>query len=212
VALGALTSIGTAATAVHAADAPPLRLSATPAVITAGQASKVCVRTQPGEVVAVSAATLPDRNYRVVRTGSSPSGLPCWNVHPRADTRLVASVVGGPASRTSASTLIDVVPRPRAVSPVQGGRAVAVYLAVAGRPDAAVLRRAEATAAALGYVAPAGADLDCDQGAREGLGLTQGPYFTTAVYFATRAAATDFARLHQPREAGIVSVRTYCLD
>jgi hypothetical protein len=194
------------------ADAPPLRLSATPAVITAGQASKVCVRTQPGEVVAVSAATLPDRNYRVVRTGSSPSGLPCWNVHPRSDTRLVASVVGGPASRTSASTLIDVVPRPRAVSPVQGGRAVAVYLAVAGRPDAAVLRRAEASAAALGYVAPAGADLDCDQGAREGLGLTQGPYFTTAVYFATRAAATDFARLHQPREAGIVSVRTYCLD
>ena len=47
-----------------------------------------------------------------------------------------------------------------------------------------------------------------------GLGLdpARDPYSFVGLYFRTRAEAQDFADLHAPREAGIVTVRTYCLD
>lgn len=94
--------------ATTSAETARLRISVSPSTIPVGQAARVCVRTQPGEQVAVHAYTLPSRTYRLVRTGASASTLPCWTVRPRADTRLYASVIGGPASRSSASTVLQV--------------------------------------------------------------------------------------------------------
>ena len=207
------SALAAPAAAQAAPDAPKLRVSTAPSTILAGQPSKACVRSQPGETVALRAYTLPSRTYRVVRTGSSPSGLTCWNVRPGADTRLYASVVGGPASRDSASTVIDVVPRPRAVFPTHGGRYTAVYLAVSTRGDDPALARSAASARALGYSVVRGSGLACDSGALQGLGLDPArEHSFTVLYFTSRTAARDFAALHAPREAGIVDVVTYCLD
>ena len=91
--------------------APPLRISVAPATITAGQSSRVCVRTLPNEQVNVYAYTLPNRVYRLVRTGAAANTLPCWDVRPGADTRLYAAPAAGPASRNSASIVIKVLAR-----------------------------------------------------------------------------------------------------
>ncbi len=107
---GLLATPGTATAGSGPVAAEParLRISVSPATVAVGQSARVCVRTQPGEQVAVHAYTLPSRTYRVVRTGASASTLPCWSVRPGADTRLYASVIGGPASRSSASTVLQV--------------------------------------------------------------------------------------------------------
>jgi hypothetical protein len=213
--LAGLLPAGSAAASAQtrAAEPAPLRVSVTPSTILSGQPSQVCVRSQPGEVVALRAYTLPSRTYRVVRTGSSTSGLPCWTVRPGADTRLYASVVGGPTSRSSASRVLDVRPRPRAVEPVHGGAYTAVYLAVSRRADDPALARSVASASALGFRAVVGQGLSCDVGAAAGLGVDPAVvHHYTALYFPTRTGAVDFAAVHAPREARVVDVRTYCLD
>ena len=107
--IAVLVLLTTGAPAALAQSAPPpLRTSVTPTTIAVGSTAQVCVRAQAGERVALHAYTLPSRTYRVVRTGRSPGTLSCWAVRPAADTRLYASVVGGPASRSSASTVLQV--------------------------------------------------------------------------------------------------------
>lgn len=107
--LAALVVLTTSAPAALASAAPPrLRISVTPQTIAVGSAAQVCVRSQVGELVAVSAATPLSGPSRVVRTGRAAGTLTCWAVRPAADTRLVASVVGGPSSRTSAPIVLRV--------------------------------------------------------------------------------------------------------
>lgn len=103
--------------AATADPAPRLRISVAPATISTGQTSRVCVRTLRNERVNLYAYTLPNRTYRLVRTGAAANTLPCWDVRPGADTRLYASLAAGPASRNSPSIVIKVV-RPRPVSHV----------------------------------------------------------------------------------------------
>lgn len=98
-------------------SAPSLRVSVAPATITAGQTSRVCVRTRPNEQVNLYAYTLPNRTYRVVRTGAAANTLPCWDVRPGADTRLYAAPAAGPASRNSAPIVIKVRTANRAPAP-----------------------------------------------------------------------------------------------
>lgn len=112
--LGAATLTASAVTALPVAaqtapvDAPPLRISVSPSVITAGQASTVCVRTVPDERVNLYAYTLPSQTYVLVRSGSAASALPCWAVRPGADTRLYAAPAEGPVSRNSPTIVIQV--------------------------------------------------------------------------------------------------------
>ncbi len=102
--------------------------------------------------------------------------------------------------------------RPAAVSPQHGGSYVAVYLAVARSADDARLSAARASARRLGY-APGVTTLGCDQGAAAGLGLPAGSQDAAVVlYFRSLEDARAFAALHPPAEAGVVRVRTYCLD
>lgn len=95
-----------ATAAAQTADAPQLRISVSPAVITSGQTSKVCVRSLADEQVTLFAYTSPSTTYVPVRTGSSSSTLTCWDVRPGADTRLLAAVTD--RSRDSPSAVIQV--------------------------------------------------------------------------------------------------------
>jgi hypothetical protein len=108
---------------------------------------------------------------------------------------------------------------PPAASLTHGGTVYGVYLAVA-RTDAdgslpaggrQKLDDAKAAAAAAGYQALEG--LDCDSGAREGLGLDpQLSYGSAQVYFATAAQAEQFVAFYQPGVVGTARVQTYCMD
>jgi hypothetical protein len=102
--------------------------------------------------------------------------------------------------------------RPAAVSPQHGGSYVAVYLAVARSASDARLSAATASARRLGYAA-AVTTLGCDSGAAAGLGLPAGSQDAAVVlYFRSVDEARAFAALHPPAEAGVVRVRTFCLD
>lgn len=132
----ALLVLGTdLAQAASAPTAPRLRISAMPASITAGQASKVCVRTLPNERVNLYAYTLPNRTYRLVRTGAAANTLPCWQVRPGADTRLYAAPAAGPASRNSSSVVIDVIPAAAGGTYVAPVRTAVRQLAVAAEDN-----------------------------------------------------------------------------
>jgi hypothetical protein len=193
---------------------PQVQLVVAPATVTRGRASLVTARGLPGEVLALYAQT-PSTTYRLIRTARANAfGAAAWNVHPGATTRLLARPVGAPQTRTSPEAVVKVVVRPQAVVPQHGGAYTAVYLAVAEQPGAPALQAARASARALGYDAVLGTGLACDAGALRGLRLdpARDPYSFVGLYFRTRAAAQDFADLHTPREAGVVAVRTYCLD
>jgi len=72
---------------------------------------------------------------------------------------------------------------------------------------------ADVTAAgeALGYFVGNG-ELDCDQGAREGLGLGEGAYYGASVYFTSIADAEAFVAAYDGEVVGIAVVTTFCLD
>lgn len=194
---------------------PPVSLAVAPATTTRGRPSLVTARGLPGEVLALYAHTWPSTTYRLIRTARANAfGAAAWNVHPGATTRLFARPVGAPQTRSSRAAVVKVVVRPQPAPLQHGGTYTAVYLAVAQSPGAPALRQAQASARALGYEPVLGAGLACDAGALAGLGLdpARDPYAFVGLYFRTRAAAQDFADLHTPREAGVVDVRTYCLD
>ncbi len=105
---------------------------------------------------------------------------------------------------------------PEGLIPTHGGDAVAVYLGVITESEAAdgipaALQEAMSSAEAMGYFAGY-ADLACDQGAREGLGLAEGFYYGASVLFATVADANLFAAAFPGDVVGIVEISTYCLD
>jgi hypothetical protein len=113
------------------------------------------------------------------------------------------------AAATTASTAAAVrLPRPiREVK--QGDRLFGVYWVAASSTQLAPVER---RLRSLGY-RPASGDLDCDQGARRGLGI---PAITAkvALYFGTEQDARAFAEgvEVQPRPNGHAAAILYCLD
>lgn len=100
--------------------------------------------------------------------------------------------------------------RPAAIVDLAAGEEVwGVVLAVDPDPAAAKLGRAISAAAEMGYRTSA-ASVDCDEGARSGLGLpAEGTESYVAVYFADGSAATRFAA--QTTAVAVIAVHTYCI-
>lgn len=100
---------------------------------------------------------------------------------------------------------------PALVGLTAGGRATAVVLAVENEPDVRALGSAIAAASEAGYRATV-SSVDCDRGAREGLGLADEPqYYYVAVYFAAESEAKVFAAAAPTRVVATIPVRTYCI-
>lgn len=101
--------------------------------------------------------------------------------------------------------------RPAALpSLTAGGQAFAVSLATDQAGDPTALGRAVAYAAELGYRTSL-VSVDCDDGARAGLGLpADAPYKYVPIYFATRAEADAFVTASTRPVGPVVTVRTYC--
>lgn len=96
-----------------------------------------------------------------------------------------------------------------------GDRVFGIYLAVERKensrgPDA---QQAMVDAAAVGYEVGLSPDIDCDQGAREQLGLDPArDYSSVVLYFESRALAQQFIDLFEPGVVGTAAVTLFCLD
>ena len=103
---------------------------------------------------------------------------------------------------------------PPELTPVHGGRAWAVYLAV-GSPDSDwemdVLAETESYVRGLGYVGSGIGSVGCDQGAAEALGYPSSEN-RVAVYFDSAARAKEFVAVYDRPDLGTAQVTTYCLD
>jgi hypothetical protein len=95
-----------------------------------------------------------------------------------------------------------------------GERSYAVFVAVERTSSAPELAHAKEELRKAGYrVSPGAGDINCNQGAREALGLTPGvDYFVEAVYFRTRQEAQQFVDALEPAVVGTALVTLYCLD
>lgn len=164
---------------------------------------------------------MPTRNALLLTAAAVLTGLTglagCGD-DDEPDTRLTASPSPTTTSATSSPTptpTASSVPSlpPQATELRQGGSYQAVYLAVsAGSSVTAENRQAESAAKALGYQAGTG-DVDCDQGARQALGLPEtGSYLVTSVLFTTDAQAQTFVAAYQPEVVGTAQVELFCLD
>ncbi len=103
---------------------------------------------------------------------------------------------------------------PPEVTPVHGGRAWAVYLAV-GSPDSDwdiyMLGETESYLRLQGYTGSGIGSVGCDQGAAEALGFDPGNN-RVAVYFDSAARAQEFVAVYDRQDVGSAEVTTYCLD
>jgi hypothetical protein len=121
-----------------------------------------------------------------------------------------ASTTTAAAAATTASTAATV----RLPSPIrevqQGDRVFGVYWVAASSTQLAPVER---RLRSLGYRAASG-DLDCDRGARRGLGVPAAITAKVAVYFGTEQDARAFAEgvEVQPRPSGHAAAILYCLD
>jgi hypothetical protein len=110
----------------------------------------------------------------------------------------------------------DCAPRyggPPAVSfSVAGGDAWAVIVAMSSDRDAAALGTAVASASRIGYRTSV-TSVDCDEGARQALGLaTDARRWYVSVYFASRADADAFVAAALVPTITVIPVRTYCVS
>ena len=114
------------------------------------------------------------------------------------------------AAATTASTAATVrLPRPiREVQ--QGDRVFGVYWVAASSTQLAPVER---RLRSLGY-RPSSGDLDCDRGARRGLGAPAAITAKVALYFGTEQDARAFAEgvQVQPQPNGHAAAILYCLD
>ncbi len=110
--------LATATAPVVSRPTPPqVRVSVAPSRITRGQTAVASLRGVPSERLGLWAYTLPNRSYRLVRTGTANSvGLVSWTIRPGADTRLYGTAAGG--ARRSLSTVLQVRQPVRAAVPV----------------------------------------------------------------------------------------------
>lgn len=104
---------------------------------------------------------------------------------------------------------------PAVVELHHGGSTWAVYLAVVPQAEgmeAPAMVEAKAQAGAVGYD-PVGADLACDRGAADALGLDPAAsHLGLALYFAVEADARLFVDRFGPEVAGVARVTNHCLD
>lgn len=92
-----------------------------------------------------------------------------------------------------------------------GEKAWAAVLAIDTVADAPSLGGKVAAASEMGYRTSV-ASVDCDQGARQALGLAAGsPHRYVAVYFADRADADTFVAKSSLAPLVVIPVKTYCL-
>jgi hypothetical protein len=119
-----------------------------------------------------------------------------------------AATTAAPTTTTAAAATVR-LPRPiRAVQ--QGDRVFGVYWVAASSSQ---LPPVERRLRSLGY-RPSSGDLDCDRGARRGLGVPAAITAKVAVYFGTEQDARAFAERVQvqPRPNGHAAAILYCLD
>ena len=137
------------------------------------------------------------------------SGAPAASA-PTTTAATTAAPTTTTVAATTASTAATVrLPRPiREVQ--QGDRLFGVYWVAASSTQLAPVER---QLRSLGYPASSG-DLDCDRGARRGLGVPAAITAKVAVYFGTEQDARAFAEgvKVQPRPNGHAAAILYCLD
>lgn len=174
----------------------------------------------PGRSVPLTLARIVDgRHVGVIGFRTPPGGQYAFSVAVGPGTHYFQVLTGAANGLTAASSRVYglVVPstgaaRPVAVPPVHGGTAFGAYLVLADDPADPRLAAAAASARRAGYTATT-TTLGCDVGAARGLGRdASSQVAASVVYFRTEADARRFTALHPPVEAGVVRVRTYCLD
>jgi hypothetical protein len=142
--------------------------------------------------------------------GSDRSQAPAASAPTTTAAPTAAPTTTTAAAATTASTAATVrLPRPiREVQ--QGDRVFGVYWVAASSTQLAPVER---RLRSLGYRAVSG-DLDCDQGARRGLGVPAAITAKVAVYFGTEQDARAFAEgvQVQPPPNGHAAAILYCLD
>jgi hypothetical protein len=142
--------------------------------------------------------------------GSDRSQAPAASASTTTAATTAAPTTTTAAAATTASTAATVrLPRPiRDVE--QGDRVFGVYWVAASSTQLAPVER---QLRSLGYPASSG-DLDCDRGARRGLGVPAAITAKVAVYFGTEQDARAFAEgvKVQPRPNGHAAAILYCLD
>ena len=174
----------------------------------------------PGRSVPVTLARhVGGRLVGVIGSRTGPGGQYAFGVPVGPGTHVFQVLTGAadglaPGRSRVYGLVVPAAPgaRPVAVPPVHGGTYVGAYLVLAADPADPRLAAAAASARRLGYTAST-TTLGCDQGAAAGLGRAPSSQeLATVVYFRTEAEARQFTALHPPVEAGVVRVRTYCLD
>ena len=142
--------------------------------------------------------------------GSDGSEAPAASAPTTAAATTAVSTTTTAAAATTASTA-DTVRLPRPIRAVQqGDRVFGVYWVASSSTQLAPVER---RLRALGYQ-PSSGDLDCDRGARRGLGVPAAITAKVAVYFGTEQDARAFAEgvQVQPRPNGHAAAILYCLD
>lgn len=102
---------------------------------------------------------------------------------------------------------------PDPVTPGQGGTYFAVYFAVTRTDtDDPAIQAATTDLRNLGFE-PSVGGIDCDEGAKEALGLDSSSSYTdVGLYFLTKQDADMFVTLYDPGVVGTTKVKTFCLD
>ena len=141
---------------------------------------------------------------------------------PPTSTSLEPTGTASATATTSSPAPAPAPSFPPAAAGVQQGDAVwAVYLAVVrvgedgqAEDPSGDMARAREQAATAGYERDVGGgQVECDQGAREALGLDPDRgYQTASIFFATRADAEQFVAAYEPGVVGLAEIRAYCLD
>ena len=133
---------------------------------------------------------------------------------PASAPTTTAATTAAPTTTTVAATTASTAATVRLPRPIrevqQGDRLFGVYWVAASSTQLAPVER---QLRSLGYPASSG-DLDCDRGARRGLGVSAAITAKVAVYFGTEQDARAFAEgvKVQPRPNGHAAAILYCLD
>jgi hypothetical protein len=147
-------------------------------------------------------------------SGTSTSGVVVTSTTTPPTT---STTVGATTTTSTVPTTSTTLPEfPSAKEPLEhGGDAWAVYLAVADDFGDPSLDEASSLAETYGYFAGV-ADVNCDQGAAEAVGVSSGgSEAVVGVYFDSEMDANQFVLAYEARGhtvAGMGLVQTYCLD
>lgn len=135
------------------------------------------------------------------------------NESVQPESTAAESTRGSTRPETTTSTARELTFPPARDDVEHGAPTWAVVLAGAEAIDGPSLVAAEAAAKDAGYF---GGPTDCDQGAKEALGMTsEAQIYTVSVYFDTETVARQALAAFRAQgfAAGVVAeVRTYCLD